>query len=79
MYGLGLIYYFVFVFLVGGAISGLGVYGVYIWTNRPIGMLVSGALITAGMLILVCGLFGVKYKVIADGVARGNRMSNSGL
>jgi hypothetical protein len=72
-YGFVLLGYFIAVFLVGGVILGIGVAiasgGT---TGGDTALLAVGAVLSViGGLIVYAGVFGVLYKIIADGVKRG--------
>ncbi len=72
-YGFVLLVYFVAVFLVGGIVLGIGVAIGAGGANGDNGafVLIGGLLALVGGLVVYAGLFGVLYKIIADGVKRG--------
>lgn len=64
-----------FVIGIGSGMVGSAQGGLYGETN--FGQLVLGAIITlVGVLTLYAGMMGLLYKVIADGVERGNRAAS---
>ncbi|PSP73311.1 hypothetical protein BRC86_09585 [Halobacteriales archaeon QS_3_64_16] len=72
-YGFVLLGYFIAVFVVGGVLFGIGLAVSAGGTEgNSIGfVLVGGLLALIGGLVINAGLFGVLYKIVADGVKRG--------
>ena len=72
-YGFVLLGYFIAVFVLGGAIFGIGLAVSAGGTEgNSVGfVVVSGLLALVGGLVINAGLFGVLYKIVADGVQRG--------
>ena len=77
-YGFSLIGYFLLVILVGGGLILLGgIIGLSgLGTDEADVYFMLGIMVTAfGWLVIVAGSYGAFYKVIADGVGRGNRVN----
>ena len=72
-YGFVLLGYFIAVFVLGGAILGIGLAVSAGGTEgNSVGFVVVGGLLAlVGGLVINAGLFGVLYKIVADGVQRG--------
>ena len=71
-YGFVLLGYFIAVFVLGGAIFGIGLAVSAGGTEgNSVGFVVGGLLALVGGLVINAGLFGVLYKIVADGVQRG--------
>jgi len=68
-YGFLLLGYFVGVFIVGGIVLGIGV-AIASGDGTAV-TVVGGVLAIVGGVIVYAGLFGVLYKIIADGVETG--------
>ena len=72
-YGFVLLGYFIAVFIAGGVLFGIGLAVSAGGTEgNSVGfVLVGGLLALIGGLVINAGLFGVLYKIVADGVQRG--------
>lgn len=85
-YGFSIMAYYVVVILIGNLIMGIGggMMGAGLetaglhdspdWGTVIIGFVVFGF----GLLSVLAGVFGAVYKLIADGVAKGNELSRTG-
>jgi hypothetical protein len=80
-YGFVLLGYFIAVFLTGGVILGIGAAVSAGGTNGNDAafVVVGGLLALVGGLVVLAGLFGVLYKIIADGVGRGIESSMAAI
>ncbi|MFB6189936.1 MAG: hypothetical protein ABEI57_08630 [Halapricum sp.] len=71
-YGFRLLGYLIAVFLIGGAIAGVG--GAMVEDSPAVG----GLIAIVGIVVIYAGFLGTMYKVIADGVEAGNIAAEQG-